>query len=81
VEEGHEFGHLRHLHAPRHEGARAAAQGQSQDQQQPARARGGGTDEDGGGDGEPHAHHAEDVALPRGGGMGEAAQRQDEEDA
>ncbi len=81
VEGGDELRHRRHGHALGHHRADAAADGKARDHQRPAGEIGRRLDQDGGEDRDPHTHHAVEVALSRGGGMRQAAKRQDEEDA
>ena len=86
VHEGHQLGHLGHFHPARHDGAGRAAHQQAKDDQRDAGTVGlgaGGTlqlqdQRHGSDDGDQHAHHAEDVAAARGGGVRQPLQSLDE---
>ena len=80
VEGGDELRHRRHGHAPGDRRADAATNGDPGDDQQPASEGGIGIDQRRG-HGQTHADHAVDIALARGCWMGQAAQRQNEQDA
>src|SRR5690606_20182952 len=77
VHESHQFGHLGHFDALRHERADGAPDQQTQ--QDPAKPECGARQRDdqtgGGENGDGHARHAKDVAPDRGGGMRQTLER------
>ena len=81
VEGGDELRHRRHRDPPRGHGADAAADREPAHHQRPADRAGGRRGRERGDDGDRHAGHAEQIALPRGFGIGKPAQRQNEQDA
>ena len=81
MEHRDELRHRRHLDGAGAPGADAAADREAEDDQQPRKPARRRTQRQRRHHRDRHADHAEAIALTRGGGRGEPAQRQDEQDA